>query len=117
MGRRTMIVLGWMVYAVVYLAFALVSSKAGLIAIFLAYGIYFGLCEPAEKALVSDLAPKPLRGTAFGCYHGVMGLAALPASLLFGLLWQQFGMTAAFATGAGLAALASVMLMATKSGR
>jgi len=117
MGRRTMIVMGWAVYAAVYLAFALVSSKAGLIAIFLAYGIYFGLCEPAEKALVSDLAPKPLRGTAFGCYHGVIGLAALPASLLFGLLWQQFGMTTAFATGAGLAALGSVLLMATKSGR
>lgn len=114
-GRCTMIILGWLVYAAVYLAFGLVHSPVWLIVIFLAYGIYFGLCEPAEKALIADLVPKDLRGTAFGYYHGTIGLAALPASLLFGLLWQQFGMATAFFTGAGLAALAAVMLMRVKS--
>ena len=113
-GRRTMIVLGWIVYAAVYFAFAQVTSTAWLIVVFLAYGIYFGLTEPAEKALIADLVPKQLRGTAFGCYHGIIGLAALPASLLFGVLWRTFGMAAAFYTGAALAAAASVMLMMVK---
>ena len=113
-GRRSMIVLGWLAYALIYLAFGLVNSPAWLIVIFLAYGIYFGLCEPAEKALIADLVPRAVRGTAFGCYHGAIGVAALPASLLFGLLWQTCGMAAAFFTGAGFAAVASVMLMRIK---
>jgi len=110
LGRRRMIVGGWLVYAAAYLAFALVESPAGLVAVFLGYGLYFGLTEPAEKAWVADLVPQGLRGTAFGFYHGVIGLAALPASLVFGLLWQLWGAEAAFLTGGVLAAAASVLL-------
>jgi MFS family permease len=75
------------------------------------YGIYFGLTEGVEKALVADFAPAHLRGSAFGLYHLVVGLGALPASLLFGLVWQKAGMAAAFGMGAGLALLAGLMLM------
>jgi len=110
LGRRRMIVLGWLVYTGAYAAFALVESPAGLVAVFLGYGLYFGLTEPSEKAWVADLVPERLRGTAFGFYHGVIGLAALPASLVFGLLWQAWGAEAAFLTGGGLAAAASVLL-------
>ena len=110
-GRRPMVTAGWMVYATVYLAFAVVDSSPAVIATFLAYGLYFGLTEPVEKAWVADLVPERLRGTAFGLYHGTVGLAALPASLLFGLLWQRFGAPTAFATGAGLAAAASGLLL------
>jgi len=110
-GRRPMVTAGWMVYAAVYLAFAVVDSSPAVIATFLAYGLYFGLTEPVEKAWVADLVPERLRGTAFGLYHGTVGLAALPASLLFGLLWQRFGAPTAFATGAGLAAAASGLLL------
>ena len=110
LGRRPMVVAGWSVYAAVYLAFALVSSPAAMIATFLAYGLYYGLTEPAERAWVADLAPPHLRGTAFGLYHGVIGLAALPASVLFGLLWQRLGAPVAFLTGAGLALAATVVL-------
>jgi len=109
-GRRGMVLAGWSVYAAVYLAFALVQAKLGLVVVFLAYGLYFGLTEPTEKAWVADLVPARLRGTAFGWYHGSLGLAALPASLLFGFIWQRWGVAAAFGTGAGLAAGAAVLI-------
>ncbi|NTW67099.1 MAG: MFS transporter, partial [Nitrospirae bacterium] len=81
-------------------------------ALFAVYGIYFGLTEGVEKALVADLAPVHLRGSAFGLYHLTVGFGALPASLLFGLVWERFGAAAAFGMGAGLALLSSVMLSA-----
>ena len=74
------------------------------------YGLYFGLVEPSEKALIAEIAPSRLRGTAFGYYYLVIGLAALPASLLFGVLWEQFGAHSAFLTGSVLALLATVIL-------
>lgn len=110
-GRRRMILAGWMVYGVIYLAFAFFTSQTALVVIFLAYGLYFGLVEPSEKAWVADLAPAHLRGTAMGFYHGTIGIAALPASLLFGALWYSFGAHIAFGVGAGLALGASALLL------
>jgi MFS family permease len=110
LGRRPLVTVGWGLYAAVYLAFAVIHSREAVITTFLAYGLYYGLTEPVERAWVADLAPPHLRGTAFGLYHGVVGLAALPASLLFGLLWQRFGAPVAFLTGAGLALAATVLL-------
>jgi len=111
-GRRRLVLSGWAFYAAVYLAFGWARSPAALVAVFLAYGLYFGLTEPAEKAWVADLAPAGRRGRAFGFYHLMVGLGALPASLLFGLLWQAFGAIAAFTTGAAFAMLASILLLA-----
>jgi MFS family permease len=110
LGRRPMVIAGWAFYAAVYLAFGVAQSRNAVIAIFLLYGLYYGLTEPVERAWVADLVPERLRGTAFGLYHGVIGLAALPASLLFGALWQHFGASVAFFSGAALAAAASVLL-------
>jgi len=110
-GRRRLILVGWLVYAAVYLLFALVESSAGLIAVFLVYGLYFGLTEPSERAWVADLAPTHRRGAAFGYYHGAIGLGALPASLLFGVLWHLAGAAVAFATGAALASAAAGILL------
>jgi MFS family permease len=110
-GCRRMILSGWAVYAGVYLAFGLAGSMTARIALFMAYGLYFGLTEPAEKAWIARLVPSHLRGTAFGYYHGVIGLGALPASLLFGLLWQTWGVATAFTTGAVLAMAACVLLL------
>jgi MFS family permease len=115
LGHRRMLAMGWLVYAVIYLAFAWVGSRGALVAVFLAYGLYFGLSEPAERALVSRIVPVELRGTAFGYASGAVGLAALPASLLFGLLWQAFGAGVAFVTGALLALAASALLMGVGS--
>jgi MFS family permease len=109
-GRKKVIVMGWIVYVLVYGGFALANSQWHAWALFMVYGIYFGLTEGVEKALVADFAPSHLRGSAFGLYHLTVGIGALPASLLFGLVWQKFGIVAAFGMGAGLAMLASVML-------
>ena len=109
-GRKKVIVAGWVVYALVYAAFGLANRYWHAWALFAVYGIYFGLTEGVEKALVADFAPAHLRGSSFGLYHLIVGIGALPASLLFGLVWQKFGSAAAFGMGASLAMLASVML-------
>ncbi len=109
-GRKKVIVTGWIVYALVYAGFGMASQHWHAWALFAVYGIYFGLTEGVEKALVADFAPVHLRGSAFGLYHLTIGIGAFPASLLFGFVWQQAGSAAAFAMGAGLALLASVML-------
>lgn len=109
-GRRAMVLTGWGIYSVTYFAFAAFHTTTALIAVFLVYGVYFGFCEPSEKAWVVDLAPKQLRGTALGFYNGVIGLGALPASLLFGGIWRMWGAPAAFITGALFALAAAVML-------
>lgn len=110
-GRRPLIIAGWAVYAVVYLAFAQASTAWHAWALFLAYGLYFGLTEGVEKAFVADLVPDRLRGTAFGWFNFTLGLAALPASLIFGALWDAHGAATAFGVAAALAAAASLMLL------
>jgi MFS family permease len=107
LGRRPLIIGGWLVYAIVYLGFAAASAEWHAWGLFAVYGIYFGLTEGVEKALVADLVPAARRGTAFGWYNLTIGLAAFPASLLFGAVWQEFGAPAAFAMGAVLAVLAA----------
>ena len=111
MGRKAVIVSGWVVYALVYAGFAAAGEQWHVWALFTVYGIYFGLTEGVEKALVADLAPAHLRGSAFGLYHLAVGLGAFPASLLFGLLWQAAGPAAAFGMGALLALLAGLLLV------
>jgi MFS family permease len=114
LGRKRVIVAGWVVYALVYAGFSFASQQWHVWALFATYGIYFGLTEGVEKALVADLAPAHLRGSAFGLYHLTVGIGAFPASLLFGLVWERFGAAAAFGMGAGLALLSSVMLYLLK---
>jgi MFS family permease len=109
-GRKKVIVTGWIVYALVYAGFGAASQHWHAWALFAVYGVYFGLTEGVEKALVADFAPVHLRGSAFGLYHLIVGVGAFPASLFFGLVWQKFGSAAAFGMGASLALLASVML-------
>jgi MFS family permease len=110
-GRTRVIVLGWAVYALVYIAFATVTSAAAQVAWFLAYGIYFALAEGAEKALVADLAPIERHGTAFGFYNAVLGAGTLTASVVFGMIYERVSPAAAFTTGAALAAVAAVVLL------
>ena len=109
-GRKKVIVSGWIVYALVYAAFGAASLQWHAWALFAVYGIYFGLTEGVEKALVADFAPTHLRGSTFGLYHLIVGVGAFPASVLFGAVWQRHGSSAAFGMGAGLALAASVML-------
>ncbi len=110
LGRRLIIALGYLWYAIIYGAFAWFTTLPAAIATFLAYGLYFGLTEGVEKAWVADMAPSGARGTAFGIYNAALGLGGLAASLLFGAIWTRVSPPAAFLTGACLALAASVLL-------
>jgi len=109
-SRRLLIAAGWAVYAAVYGGFALASSARALVPLFLAYGLYYGLTEGVEKAVVADLAPSGRRGAAFGAYHAVIGIGALAASLVFAGVWKAAGAPAAFALGSILALCSAGLL-------
>ncbi len=111
-GRPRLILAGWLVYAAVYAGFGLADSAWQIWVLFAIYGLFFGLTEGVEKAYVADLAPAEHRGTAYGLYHAAVGLAALPASLLMGVVWEHVSAAAAFGLGAGVALLASVLFFA-----
>ena len=111
-GRKALIVSGWLVYAAIYVGFATVDSASALIVCFLAYGVYFGLVEGSEKALVADFALAGTHGTAFGWYNAAIGVGTLLASLMFGVLYERFGAPLAFGVGAALAATAAALLLA-----
>ncbi len=117
LGRRPLVISGWIYYAAIYLAFGLIDSTGWLIAVFVLYGVYFGLTEPTERAWVADLAPAELRAEAFGWYNGAIGIATLPASAIFGVLWSLWGPLAAFSTGAALALLAGLILLTVPARR
>jgi predicted MFS family arabinose efflux permease len=109
-GRRRALALGWLVYAAIYAGFARAHGAVAIVALFVAYGLYFGLVGGAGKALVAEVVPPAARARGYGAYHLCVGLAALPASVLFGALYQRLGAAAAFLTGAGLALAAAAVL-------
>jgi MFS family permease len=109
-GRRPLIVSGWLLHAAVYAGFALATEAWHAWALFAVYGVVFGLTEGTEKALVADLVPPTRRGTAFGWYHGLVGVAALPASIVFGAVWDTWSSSTAFFMGASLALGAALLL-------
>ncbi len=111
-GRKRVITLGWFIYALVYLGFAVASSLWQVWVLFACYGIYYGIVEGVARAFIADLVSEEKRGTAYGLYHGVVGLTLLPASLLAGWLWQTISPAAPFYFGAGLAFLAMLGMMA-----
>jgi Na+/melibiose symporter-like transporter len=111
LGRRRVIALGWLIYAAVYLGFALSNSVWLTWVLFACYGVYYGIVEGVAKAFVADLVPAERRGTAYGYYQGVVGLTLLPASLLAGWLWDMVNPAAPFYLGAGLAFLAMLGLL------
>jgi MFS family permease len=112
-GRRALIVSGWIVYAIVYAGFAFSTSIYALVGWFLVYATYASAVEGSEKALIADLSPAAVRATAFGWHAAVQGIGALAAGIFFGLLWQTFGAPVAFLTGAALALVAAVLLAFT----
>jgi MFS family permease len=111
LGRKKIIALGWTIYALVYLGFAFFNSEYMVWVLWAVYGVYYGLAEGVARALVVDLVPEDKRGTAFGAYHGVVGITLLPASLIAGWLWQAFGPAIPFYFGAATAVLAVAGLM------
>jgi len=116
-GRRPTLIGGWLVYAIVYFLFARATHAWEAWALFAGYGLFFGLSEGTELALVADVVPPDRRGSAYGWYYLAIGIGALPASLMFGVLWDRFGSPVAFSTGAGLALAAAIALFALPAPR
>jgi len=116
-GRRKLIIFGWLTYGIIYIGFALASTGTQVWAIFGLYGLYYAATEGTAKALVADLVPAEQRGTAYGLYNAAVGLSALPASVIAGVLWQGlgswtgFGPSAPFIFGASLALLAGILFI------
>jgi MFS family permease len=109
-GRKPTLMAGWLLYAAVYGGFAVASAAWHAWALFAVYGVFFGLTEGTERALVADIVPPERRGSAYGWYHLAVGLGMFPASLLFGVLWDKAGAPTAFVVGAALALAAAVGL-------
>jgi len=109
-GRKLLIVIGYLIYGVVYLGFGLISQPSALIFLFGLYGLYSALTEGVEKAFVSDIAPETIRGSLIGLHATLTGIGLLPASLIFGLLWSIFGFRVPFFFGGIMGILASISL-------
>ncbi len=121
-GRRRFLVIGWLLYSVVYLGFARATAGWHTWALMGVYGVYYGMTHGVAKAFVADLVPPERRGTAYGIYSAAVGVMALPASLIAGVLWQGvgawggFGPSAPFLAGSALALVATIMLASMPRG-
>jgi len=111
-SRALVVAAGWAAYALTYVGFGFASARWQIVVLFLAYALYHGLAEGAERAIVADLAERGARGRAFGLYHGLTGVAALPAGLATGLIWERWGAAWALGINASCAALGGIFLFA-----
>jgi MFS family permease len=109
-GRRRVIVGGWLIYAVIYLGFALANRGWHSWALYAMYGVYYGLAYGTTKAMVADIVPEELRGTAYGTYNAVLGILDLPASLIAGVLWDLIAPSAPFYFGGAMALIAALLM-------
>jgi len=109
-GRKGLLIIGYALYGLVYIGFALVKSIPGLIVLFTCYGLYTALTKGVEKALVADLSGSTNKGTALGFYSMITGIGLFPASLLTGWLWQSFGAELSFLINGIIAIIASMLL-------
>ncbi len=107
-GRKPLMISGWLLYAAIYFGFARATAAWHAWALIAGYGVFYALTEGTEKALVSDLVPREKRGSAFGWFNLAVGIGALPASLIFGAIWDRAGSETAFMFGATLALLAAL---------
>ncbi len=115
-GRYRLIIGGWLVYAIIYLGFAMAKASWQVWLLYVVYGVYYGMAFGSANALVADLVPEQLRGTAYGTYNAIIGILAFPASFIAGLLWQGigpwsgFGPSAPFLFGGTLALIAAILM-------
>jgi len=110
-GRQRLMLVGWTIYGLVYLGFALSHTGMEIWVLFGIYGVYYALTEGVAKALVADIVPQEQRGTAYGLFNAAIGFSALPASLIAGILWQVISPAAPFVFGASLALIAGFLLL------
>jgi len=110
-GKKRILFLGWFIYFLSYLGFAYAKEFNTFLFLFMFYGLYFGFTEGIERAIISDFLPEDKKGTGFGLFHFVQGIGLLIASLVFGILWEIFGIKIPFLIGAFLALFASFLLI------
>ena len=119
-GRKKLIIGGWLVYGLIYFGFGLAQQQWHIWVLYILYGLYYGMAYGTAKAMVADLVAPELRGTAYGTYNATLGILDFPASLIAGVLWQGvggwsgFGPSAPFFFGGGLAVLAAILLLLWK---
>ena len=111
-GREKLIILGFLIYAVVYYFFGKYNNINMFFFLFILYGFYSALTDGNQKAMISDLVSADLKGTGFGLYHAVLGITLLPASLIAGILYDKVNANAPFYFGAAMALLATLMMIA-----
>ena len=110
MGRGALMLIGWLAFSLSFLLLAAVKDDVGLWTVSIFYGLFAGMSEGAERAVISDHAQPRERGTAFGWYHLMTGIAAIPAGLLFGSIWQFQNAAVAFLFAGSLGAFSALLL-------
>lgn len=110
-GRVKLIILGFLIYSFVYLMFGAFNNVTVFILMFVLYGAYSALTDTCQKALVSDLVNKDMKGTGFGLYHAVLGIMLLPASAIGGYLYDNVSPSATFYFGSSLSLIAAIMMI------
>jgi MFS family permease len=110
-GRKLTILVSFLVYAVIYFLFGFALNAVSVWLLFAGYGLYLGFSKGVFRAFIADLVPQERRATAYGIFETAIGVALLPASLLFGLLWDTFSAQVAFSAGAGLALVAGAVFL------
>ncbi len=109
-GRKNVLILGYAIFALVYFVFAVASNKVMIVLAFFLYGVYTAVINGAEKAFITEISPKELKGTLLGLHSTLVGIALLPASVIAGILWDNIGNYAPFLFGAILSIAAATIL-------
>ncbi|CRK85180.1 MFS transporter [Neobacillus massiliamazoniensis] len=110
-GRRSVLIAGLLTFATIYFGFGIVKSVSLVWVLFVLYGFYYAFTEGIQKAYIADIVPEGQRGTAMGTFNAMTGLAALPASIMAGYLWQTFGPMVAFSTSSAIALIAALLMI------
>ncbi len=110
-GREKLIILGFFIYALVYFFFGRFNSLNIFLFLFVLYGFYSALTDGTQKAMISDIVSKDLKGTGFGIYHAILGITLLPASLIAGILYDKVNSNAPFYFGSAMALLATILMI------
>jgi len=115
-GRKRLLVAGYIVFAIVYMGFAFAFNKTFMVALFVLYGVYTAMIAGVERAFIAEISPRELKGTMLGLHSTIVGIALLPASSIAGVLWTSFGAEIPFLFGACLSLIAAVVLIVLMKG-
>jgi MFS family permease len=110
-GREKLIIVGFLIYSIVYFLFGFFNNISIFIMLFVLYGFYSALTDSSQKAMISDLVSKDLKGTGFGIYHSILGISLLPASLIAGILYDKVNSDAPFYFGAIMSFVAALFMI------